>query len=105
MLVNLHGMILITAGIIIQFPSSEKERYMSISRSIFDSIPNSFNPKVLELFIKNPDKTYSLTELNKKFGDKDSTLAIDLAMLSLDRLERRVINGETYYSLKKNTQI
>ena len=42
-------------------------------------------------------------ELSKKFGGKDSTLSIDLAMLSLDRLERRVINGETYYSLKKNT--
>ena len=87
----------------IQLLSSEKEIYMSISRSIFDSMPNSFNPKVLELFIKNTDKTYSLTELGKKFGGKDSTLSIDLAMLSLDRLERRVINGETYYSLKKNT--
>ena len=88
----------------IQLPSSEREIYMSISRSIFDSMPNSFNPKVLELFIKNPDKTYSLTELSKKFGGKDSTLTIDLAMLSLDRLDRRVINGETYYSLKKNAQ-
>jgi len=77
---------------------------VSVTRSIFDSMPNSFNPKVLELFIKNPDKTYSLTELNEKFGGKDSTLTIDLAMLSLDRLERRVINGETYYNLKKNTQ-
>jgi hypothetical protein len=56
-------------------------------------------------FIKNPDKTYGLTELSKKFGGKDSTLTIDLAMLSLDRLDRRVINGETYYSLKKNAQI
>ena len=77
---------------------------MSISRSIFDSMPNSFNPKVLELFLKNPDTTYSLTELSEKFGGKDSNLTIDLAMLSLDRLERRVINGETYYSLKKNAQ-
>ena len=61
---------------------------MSISRSIFDSMPNSFNPKVLELFIKNPDKTYSLTELNKKFGGKDSTLTVDLAMLSVDTHEQ-----------------
>ena len=78
---------------------------MSISRSIFDSMPNSFNPKVLELFLKNPDTTYSLTELSEKFGGKDSNLTIDLAILSLDRLERHVTNGETYYSLKKNTQI
>ena len=78
---------------------------MSISRSIFDSMPNSFNPKVLELFLKNPDTTYSLTELSEKFGGKDSNLTIDLAMLSLDRLKRHVTNSETYYSLKKNTQI
>jgi hypothetical protein len=43
--------------------------------------------------------------LSEKFGGKDSNLTIDLAMLSLDRLERHVTNGETYYSLKKNTQI
>lgn len=74
---------------------------MPISRNIFDSTPNSFNPKVLELFIKNPNKTYSFTELNNKFGNNDSTLTIDLAMLSLDKLDRCVIDGETYYSLKK----
>jgi hypothetical protein len=73
---------------------------VSISRTIFDSMPNSFNPKVLELFTKNPNKSYSLTELNKKFPG-DSTIAVDLAMLSMDRIDRCVINGETYFSLKK----
>ena len=75
---------------------------MSLSQSVSDSTPNSFNPKVLELFIKNPDQTYNLTELSKKFGGKDSTLTIDLAMLSLDRLERRVINGEALLQFKED---
>jgi hypothetical protein len=76
---------------------------VSISRNIFDSTPNSFNPKLLELFVKNPNKAYSFTELNKKFGTDELTLTIDLTMLSLDKLDRRLVNGETYYSLRKKT--
>ncbi len=74
---------------------------MPISSKTFDSSPDSVNPKLLDLFIKNPDKAYSFSELIKKFGNDNLTLTVDLLILSFSKIEQRSIDGEPYYRLKK----
>ncbi len=75
---------------------------MPISGKTSDSSPDSVNPKLLDMFIKNPAKAYSFAELNKKFGNANWTLTIDLmTLVLLQIITPRSINGESYYRLKK----
>lgn len=75
---------------------------MPISSKTFASTPDSVNPQILDLFIKNPSKAYSFTELNKKFSNANLSLTSDLmTLLLLAKIETRFINGDSYYCLKK----
>ena len=75
---------------------------MPISNKTFDSAPNSVNPKLLDLFIKNPNKAYSYEELNNKFTDRIALMGDLLVLLMLKRIEQRSLNEKNYYRFKKS---
>lgn len=72
---------------------------MPISRKAFDSSPDSVNPKLMDLFIKHPDRAYSYSELKKKFGDFSM---LDLLILLMsNKIETKSLGGESFYRLTK----
>jgi hypothetical protein len=72
---------------------------MPISGKTFDDANSYSNPKVLDLFIKNPTNAYSYEELLKKFG---TSVLFDLAVLSNQKkLDVKQFRAQVYYRLKQ----
>jgi hypothetical protein len=72
---------------------------MPVSNKSFDETPSSGNPKILELFMKHPNSTYSLSELTKKFGDN---VIVDLITLVINhKIWILFKNDDSHYRLRK----
>jgi hypothetical protein len=72
---------------------------MPVSNKAFDETPSDVNPKILELFIKHPNSTYSLTELSKKFGNN---VIVELIVLFMNKKITPLFkDGNSYYRLRK----
>jgi hypothetical protein len=71
---------------------------MPISKETFASSDAFSNSTLLDFFVKNKDRAYSLTELRQRFG---TDITLDLAMLVVSgRLEMKYLQNDHYYHLK-----
>ena len=72
---------------------------MPISSKAFNASRSFGNPKILDFFMQNQDKAYSLTELKKQFGTNVGT---DLMILTIQgHLHVKYIQNDSYYQLKE----
>lgn len=70
---------------------------MPISSKTFGSGSVSSNPKLLDFFVQNKAKAYSLTELQQLFGND---VRYELSLLVLGRqLEQKYLRNDYYYCL------
>ena len=72
---------------------------MPISLETFDSGGTGTNPKLLEFFVKNRGKAYSLKELQEKFGNNVSMELLPL--LIHGNLESKFMADDFYYCLRR----
>jgi len=71
---------------------------MPISSKTFNASNSFSNPQVLDFFMENKDKAYSLTELKKQFG---ANVGSELLILAIQgHLHVKYIQNDYYYQLK-----
>lgn len=72
---------------------------MPVPNKVFDETPESIPFKLMELFIKHPNDTFSFTELKKQFDD--IVIAYLIFLVYERKIEQFSKNNDLWYRLKK----